>query len=94
MKLKLKDTIISSTQEELEGEDASSSRNPVTEEATLEVKEKIAIVQVTVVGAICYFPAGPFYLLLGVCNVKHGFTAALKRYLLFLVPFLSAAARG
>ncbi|XP_009580889.1 PREDICTED: axonemal dynein light chain domain-containing protein 1 [Fulmarus glacialis] len=45
LKLKLKDTIISSTQEELEAEDANSSRKPITEEETLEVKEEIAIMQ-------------------------------------------------
>ncbi|NXT32816.1 AXDN1 protein, partial [Pelecanoides urinatrix] len=45
LKLKLKDTLISSTQEELEAEDANSSRKPVTEEETLEVKEEIAIMQ-------------------------------------------------
>ncbi|NWH49481.1 AXDN1 protein, partial [Fregata magnificens] len=45
LKLKLKDTIISSTQEELEAEDDKSSRKPVTEEETLEVKEEIAIMQ-------------------------------------------------
>ncbi|NXV93485.1 AXDN1 protein, partial [Calonectris borealis] len=45
LKLKLKDTIISSTQKELEAEDANSSRKPVTEEETLEVKEEIAILQ-------------------------------------------------
>ncbi|NWH26263.1 AXDN1 protein, partial [Grus americana] len=45
LKLKLKDTIISSTQEELEAEDANSSRKPVTEEEILVVKEEIAIMQ-------------------------------------------------
>ncbi|KAM6080405.1 axonemal dynein light chain domain-containing protein 1 [Theristicus caerulescens] len=45
LKLKLKDTLISSTQEELEAEDVNSSRKPVTEEETLEVKEEIAIMQ-------------------------------------------------
>ncbi|NXW00238.1 AXDN1 protein, partial [Fregetta grallaria] len=45
LKLKLKDVIISSTQEELEAEDANSNRKPVTEEETLEVKEEIAIMQ-------------------------------------------------
>ena len=98
LKLKLKDTIISSTQEELEAEGANSSRKPVTEEETLEVKEETAIMQVTVVAAICYFPAGPFYLLLSVCNVKHGLTAALNATRLVVSPIscsfsLSAAAR-
>ncbi|KAM6305718.1 axonemal dynein light chain domain-containing protein 1 [Aegotheles albertisi] len=45
LQLKLKDTIISSTQEELEAEDANSSRKPVTEEETLEVIEEIAVTQ-------------------------------------------------
>ncbi|NXF50836.1 AXDN1 protein, partial [Oceanites oceanicus] len=45
LKLKLNDTIVSSTQEELEVEDANSNRKPVTEEETLEVKEEIAIMQ-------------------------------------------------
>ncbi|KAM6199872.1 axonemal dynein light chain domain-containing protein 1 [Sarcoramphus papa] len=45
LKLELKDTIISSTQEELEAEGANSSRKPVTEEETLEVREEIAIMQ-------------------------------------------------
>ncbi|NXQ83696.1 AXDN1 protein, partial [Nyctibius grandis] len=45
LQLKLKDTIISSTQEELEAEDADSSRKPVTEEETLEVKKEIPSVQ-------------------------------------------------
>ncbi|NXH70266.1 AXDN1 protein, partial [Hydrobates tethys] len=45
LKLKLKDTIISSTQEELGAEDANSGRKPVTEEETLEVKEEIAVMQ-------------------------------------------------
>ncbi|KAM6264775.1 LOW QUALITY PROTEIN: axonemal dynein light chain domain-containing protein 1 [Spheniscus humboldti] len=45
LKLKLEDTIISSTQEELEAEDANSSRKPVPKEETLEVKEEIAIMQ-------------------------------------------------
>lgn len=98
MKLKLEDTIISSTQEELEAEDANSSRKPVPKEETLEVKEEIAIMQVTVVAAICYFPAGPFYLLLGVCNVKCCFMAALNAARLVVSPIscsfsLSAAAR-
>ncbi|KAM6128757.1 axonemal dynein light chain domain-containing protein 1 [Phoenicopterus ruber ruber] len=44
-KLKLKDTIISSTREKLEAEDDNSSRKPRTEEDTLEVKEEIAIMQ-------------------------------------------------
>ncbi|XP_049664042.1 axonemal dynein light chain domain-containing protein 1-like isoform X2 [Accipiter gentilis] len=45
LNLKLKDTIISSTQEELEAEGANSSRKPVTEEEILEGKEEIAIMQ-------------------------------------------------
>ncbi|NWX21657.1 AXDN1 protein, partial [Aegotheles bennettii] len=45
LQLKLKDTIISSTQEELEAEDANSRRKPVTEEETLEVIEEIAVTQ-------------------------------------------------
>ncbi|NXW44019.1 AXDN1 protein, partial [Nyctiprogne leucopyga] len=45
LQLKLKDAIISAAQEELEAEDASSSRKPVTEEETLEVKEEIAVMQ-------------------------------------------------
>ncbi|KAM6124471.1 axonemal dynein light chain domain-containing protein 1 [Pterocles gutturalis] len=45
LKLKLKDTIISSAQGELEGEDANSSRKLVTEEETLEAKEQTAIMQ-------------------------------------------------
>ncbi|NWY49612.1 AXDN1 protein, partial [Chionis minor] len=45
LKLKLKDTIISSTQEEPEAEDANSNKKPVTEEEPLEVKEEIAIMQ-------------------------------------------------
>lgn len=99
LKLKPQDTIISSTQEELEAEDASSNRKPVTEEEeTLEVKEEIAIMQVTVVVAIGYFPAGPFKLLLSVSDVKHGFTAALNATRLVVSPIscsfsLSAAAR-
>ncbi|NXN75153.1 AXDN1 protein, partial [Himantopus himantopus] len=51
LKLKPKDTIIYSTQEELEAEDANSNKKPVTEEETLEVKEEIAIMQVTQPGA-------------------------------------------
>ncbi|XP_069646827.1 axonemal dynein light chain domain-containing protein 1 [Haliaeetus albicilla] len=45
LNLKLKDTLISSTQEKLEAEGANSSRKPVTEEETLEGKEEIAIMQ-------------------------------------------------
>ncbi|NXS69741.1 AXDN1 protein, partial [Pandion haliaetus] len=45
LNLKLKGTIISSTQEELEAEGTNSSRKPVTEEETLEVKEEIAVMQ-------------------------------------------------
>ncbi|NXG89773.1 AXDN1 protein, partial [Stercorarius parasiticus] len=45
LKLKLKDTVISSTQEEPEAEDANSDRKPITEEETLEVEEEIAITQ-------------------------------------------------
>ncbi|NWI65000.1 AXDN1 protein, partial [Todus mexicanus] len=45
LKVKLGDATVSSTREEPEVEDASSSRKPVTEEETLEVKEKIAIMQ-------------------------------------------------
>ncbi|NWU53164.1 AXDN1 protein, partial [Dromas ardeola] len=45
LKLKLKDTVISSTQEKLEAEDANSDRKPITEEETLEVKEEIAVTQ-------------------------------------------------
>ncbi|KAM6343148.1 axonemal dynein light chain domain-containing protein 1 [Alca torda] len=45
LKFKLKDTVISSTQEEPEAEDANSDRKPITEEETLEVKEEIAITQ-------------------------------------------------
>nr|XP_009489131.1 PREDICTED: axonemal dynein light chain domain-containing protein 1 [Pelecanus crispus] len=45
LQLKLKDTIVSSTQEELEAEDANHSRKPITEEETFEVKEEIAITQ-------------------------------------------------
>ncbi|NXJ63856.1 AXDN1 protein, partial [Rostratula benghalensis] len=45
LKLQLKDTVISSTQEELQAEDAKSNRKPVTEEQTLEVKEETAIMQ-------------------------------------------------
>ncbi|NWQ93591.1 AXDN1 protein, partial [Burhinus bistriatus] len=46
LKLKLKkDTTISSTQEELEAEDANSKKKPVTEEGTLEIKEEIIIMQ-------------------------------------------------
>ncbi|NXV13726.1 AXDN1 protein, partial [Cepphus grylle] len=45
LKFKLKDTVISSTQEEPEAEDANSNRKPITEEETLEVKEEIAITQ-------------------------------------------------
>ncbi|NXL68282.1 AXDN1 protein, partial [Chordeiles acutipennis] len=45
LQLKLKDTIISSAREELEAEDANSSRKPVTEEETLEGKEEIAAMQ-------------------------------------------------
>lgn len=95
LNLKLKDTIISSTQEELEAEGANSSRKPVTEEETLEGKEEIANMQVA---AICYFPAGPFYLLLSVCSVKHGVTAALIATTLVVSPIscsfsVSGAAR-
>lgn len=98
LKLKLKDTIISSTQEELEAEDANSSRKPVTEEEILVVKEEIAIMQVTVVAAIRYFPAGPFCLLLCVCDVKRGLTAAVNATELVVSPVscsfsLSAAVR-
>ncbi|NWI24722.1 AXDN1 protein, partial [Sula dactylatra] len=42
---KVKDTIISSTQENLEAEDANTSRKPITEEETLEIKEEVADVQ-------------------------------------------------
>ncbi|NXI94698.1 AXDN1 protein, partial [Psophia crepitans] len=45
LKLWLKDAIISSTQEELKAEDATSSGKPVTEQETLEVKEEIATIQ-------------------------------------------------
>ncbi|CAN0223039.1 unnamed protein product [Bubo scandiacus] len=45
LQLKLKDTTIPSTQEELEAEDADSSSKPVTEEETLEVKEEFSIMQ-------------------------------------------------
>ncbi|XP_074733346.1 axonemal dynein light chain domain-containing protein 1 [Strix uralensis] len=45
LQLKLKDTTISSTQKELEAEDADSSRKPITEEETLEVKEEFSIMQ-------------------------------------------------
>ncbi|NXS49557.1 AXDN1 protein, partial [Balaeniceps rex] len=45
LKLKLKNTIIPATQEELEAEDANNSRKPITEEEMLEVKEEIAITQ-------------------------------------------------
>ncbi|NXV43799.1 AXDN1 protein, partial [Uria aalge] len=45
LKFKPKDTVISSTQEEPEAEDANSDRKPITEEETLEVKEEIAITQ-------------------------------------------------
>lgn len=88
----LKDTLISSTQEELEAEDA------ITEEETSEVKEETAVLQVTAVAAICYFAAGRFYLLLGVCNVKRAFTAASNAARLVVSPIscsfsLSAAAR-
>ncbi|KAM9007693.1 axonemal dynein light chain domain-containing protein 1 [Ara ararauna] len=45
LKLKLKDTIISSTQEEFEAENAISKTKPITEEEPLKVKEEIAIMQ-------------------------------------------------
>ncbi|NXH11762.1 AXDN1 protein, partial [Bucco capensis] len=45
LKFKLKDIIVSSTEEELEAEDASSSRKLVKEEETIEVKKGIAIMQ-------------------------------------------------
>ncbi|XP_030351759.1 axonemal dynein light chain domain-containing protein 1 isoform X2 [Strigops habroptila] len=45
LKLKLKDTIISSTQEELEAENPTSKKKPITEEEPLKVKEEIAIMQ-------------------------------------------------
>ncbi|NXY74847.1 AXDN1 protein, partial [Glareola pratincola] len=45
LKFKLKDTVISSTQEELEAEGANSDRKHITEEEALEVKEEVAITQ-------------------------------------------------
>ncbi|KAM9283160.1 axonemal dynein light chain domain-containing protein 1 [Morus bassanus] len=45
LNLKVKDTIISSTQEKLEAEDANTSRKPITEEEALEIKEEIAVMQ-------------------------------------------------
>ncbi|NXI57737.1 AXDN1 protein, partial [Chloroceryle aenea] len=45
LKVKLEDMTISSTQEELEAENANSSRKPVTEDDTLEAKEEIAVMQ-------------------------------------------------
>ncbi|KAM9542407.1 LOW QUALITY PROTEIN: axonemal dynein light chain domain-containing protein 1 [Guaruba guarouba] len=45
LKLKLKDTIISSTQEEFEAENAISKTKRITEEEPLKVKEEIAIMQ-------------------------------------------------
>lgn len=51
LKLKLQGATISSAEEELEDEDANGGGKPVTEEETLEVKEEIAVVQVTVVPA-------------------------------------------
>lgn len=52
LKLKFKDTIISSTQEEVEGEDANTNGKSVTEKERLGVKEEVAIMQVTVVAAM------------------------------------------
>ncbi|NXT23855.1 AXDN1 protein, partial [Syrrhaptes paradoxus] len=54
LKLKLKDTIISSVQGELEGEDANSSRKLVTEEETFEAKEENAIMQQQPVSGLDY----------------------------------------
>lgn len=45
MKLKLKDTVISSTREEFEAGNAISKTKPITEEEPLKVKEEIAIMQ-------------------------------------------------
>lgn len=55
--MKLKDTIISSTQEGLKADDANSKKKPIAEKETSTVKEKIVLMQVTVVAAICYYPA-------------------------------------
>jgi len=98
LRFKLKDAIISSAQGELEAEDANSNRKLITEEETLEAKEEIAVLQVTVVAATCRFPAAPVFLLLRVCNVKQGLTAALNATRLMVSPIscslsLSAAGR-
>ncbi|XP_066857292.1 axonemal dynein light chain domain-containing protein 1 isoform X6 [Anser cygnoides] len=45
LKLKLKDTIISSTQEGLRADDANRYKKPITQEETLTVKEEIALTQ-------------------------------------------------
>ncbi|XP_021260318.1 axonemal dynein light chain domain-containing protein 1 isoform X2 [Numida meleagris] len=45
LQLKLKDTIISSTQEGLKADDANSKKKPVTEKETLTVKEKTVLTQ-------------------------------------------------
>ncbi|KAM6262680.1 axonemal dynein light chain domain-containing protein 1 [Porphyrio hochstetteri] len=45
LKLKLKDTTVSSTQKEFEAEDANRSRKPLMEEETLEAKEEIVVIQ-------------------------------------------------
>ncbi|XP_035189596.1 axonemal dynein light chain domain-containing protein 1 isoform X2 [Oxyura jamaicensis] len=45
LQLKLKDTIISSTQEGLRADDANSYKKPITQENTLTVKEEIALTQ-------------------------------------------------
>lgn len=42
--MKLKDTIISSTQEGLKADDANSKKKPITEKETSTVKEKIVLV--------------------------------------------------
>lgn len=42
--------------------------------------------QVTVVVAMCYFPAGHFYLLLTVCDVTCGPTTALNSTRLVVSP--------
>lgn len=70
-------TIISSTREQFAGEDANTNRKSVTEKERLEVKEEAAIMQMTVVVAMCYFPAGHFYLFLTVCDVTCDPTTAL-----------------
>ncbi|XP_066857288.1 axonemal dynein light chain domain-containing protein 1 isoform X2 [Anser cygnoides] len=51
LKLKLKDTIISSTQEGLRADDANRYKKPITQEETLTVKEEIALTQQPSAGA-------------------------------------------